>query len=124
MDRKLLPIGVQTFAKIRQGGYYYVDKTGYAQRLVAEGTTYFLSRPRRFGKSLFIDTLAEMFAGNKALFEGLACYDTWDWDTVYPVVRISFGGGGGGFERRRPEAAHRGDCHGQRPASGRARRVG
>ncbi|MCL2849337.1 MAG: ATP-binding protein, partial [Micrococcales bacterium] len=51
------------------------------------------SRPRRFGKSLFLDTLAEMLAGHKTLFEGLACYDTWDWDMVYPVVRISFGAG-------------------------------
>ncbi|MCL2091903.1 MAG: ATP-binding protein [Micrococcales bacterium] len=93
MDRKKLPIGIQTFRKIREDDCYYVDKTGYADRLLAEGSTYFLSRPRRFGKSLFIDTLAEMFAGNKALFEGLACYDTWDWDTVYPVVRISFADG-------------------------------
>ena len=93
MSRKKLPIGIQTFAKIRSDDYYYVDKTGFAQRLVDGGKAYFLSRPRRFGKSLFIDTLAEMFAGNKALFEGLACYDTWDWDMVYPVVRISFGAG-------------------------------
>ncbi|MCL2423585.1 MAG: ATP-binding protein, partial [Micrococcales bacterium] len=85
-----LPVGIQTFAKIREEGSYYVDKTGYAARMVAEGSTYFLSRPRRFGKSLFLDTLAEMFSGNKPLFEGLECYDTWDWDTVYPVVRIDF----------------------------------
>ncbi|MCL2423628.1 MAG: ATP-binding protein [Micrococcales bacterium] len=91
---KKLPLGIQTFRKIREDGCYYVDKTGYATRLVTEGTTYFLSRPRRFGKSLFLDTLAEMFAGNKDLFEGLACYDTWDWDTVYPVVRIDFAASG------------------------------
>ncbi|MCL2850007.1 MAG: AAA family ATPase, partial [Micrococcales bacterium] len=88
--RKKLPIGIQTFRKIREDGCYYVDKTGYAAQLVADGTTYFLSRPRRFGKSLFLDTLAEMFAANKRLFDGLACYDTWDWDTAYPVVRIDF----------------------------------
>ncbi|MCL2850648.1 MAG: AAA family ATPase, partial [Micrococcales bacterium] len=93
MVRKKLPIGIQTLREIREDDCYYVDKTGYAQRLVAEGKPYFLSRPRRFGKSLFLDTLAEMFAGNKALFEGLACYDTWDWDTVYPVVRLSFADG-------------------------------
>jgi hypothetical protein len=93
MTRKKLPIGIQTFREIRQEGYYYVDKTAFAQRLAAEGKTYFLSRPRRFGKSLLIDTLAEMFAANKALFEGLACYDTWDWETAYPVIRISFAGG-------------------------------
>jgi hypothetical protein len=91
--KKKLPIGIQTFQKIRSGNYYYVDKTGFAQRLVAEGKAYFLSRPRRFGKSLFVDTLAQMFAGNKALFEGLECYDTWDWNTVYPVIRISFAEG-------------------------------
>jgi hypothetical protein len=93
MEQKKLPIGIQTFREIREDGHYYVDKTGYAVRLVTRGKTYFLSRPRRFGKSLFLDTLAEMFAGNKALFEGLACYDRWDWDTVYPVVRISFAAG-------------------------------
>ncbi|MCL2091372.1 MAG: ATP-binding protein [Micrococcales bacterium] len=93
MGRKKLPIGIQTFREIREDDCYYVDKTGFAQSLVDGGKTYFLSRPRRFGKSLFLDTLAEMFAGNKTLFEGLACYDTWDWDTVYPVVRISFAEG-------------------------------
>ena len=92
MNRKKLPIGIQTFATIRGDDYYYVDKTGYAMQ-VAEGRTCFLSRPRRFGKSLFLDTLAQMFAGNKALFEGLACYDVWDWDTVYPVVRLGFAEG-------------------------------
>ncbi|MCL2467990.1 MAG: AAA family ATPase, partial [Micrococcales bacterium] len=92
MDRKKLPVGIDTFAKIRRGGYYYVDKTGYAMQ-VADAATCFLSRPRRFGKSLFLDTLAEMFAGNKALFEGLECYDEWDWDTVHPVVRLSFAEG-------------------------------
>ncbi|MCL2467414.1 MAG: ATP-binding protein [Micrococcales bacterium] len=92
MSRKKLPTGIATFARIRRGDYYYVDKTGYAMQ-VADGATCFLSRPRRFGKSLFIDTLAEMFAGNKALFEGLACYDEWDWDTVHPVVRLGFAEG-------------------------------
>ena len=87
-----MPVGIQTFRKIREDGCYYVDKTGYAAQLVDEGTTYFLSRPRRFGKSLLLDTLANMFAGNKHLFEGLECYGTWDWDTTYPVVRIDFAG--------------------------------
>ncbi len=58
---RALPIGIQTFRKIREGDYYDVDKTGLALRLIAEGTRYFLSRPRRFGKSLFLDTLAELF---------------------------------------------------------------
>ena len=58
MKRKL-PIGIQTFREIREEGYYYVDKTAYAHRLMGEGKHYFLSRPRRFGKSLFVDTLKE-----------------------------------------------------------------
>ncbi|MDR1661509.1 MAG: AAA family ATPase, partial [Azoarcus sp.] len=62
MSRKKLPIGIQTFAKIREANYYYVDKTPFALKLIEEGTAYFLSRPRRFGKSLFLDTLAELFA--------------------------------------------------------------
>ena len=90
MTRKKLPIGIQSFEEIRTDGYYYVDKTPYALRLVDEGKYYFLSRPRRFGKSLFLSTLAEMFGGNRELFEGLYCYDRWDWDVVYPVVRLSF----------------------------------
>jgi hypothetical protein len=91
--RKKLPIGIQTFRKIREGGYYYVDKTGFALRLIDEGTHYFLSRPRRFGKSLFLDTLAELFAGSEALFAGLEAQARWDWSRRYPVVRLSFGGG-------------------------------
>jgi hypothetical protein len=93
MSRKKLPIGIQTFAKIREDNYYYVDKTAFALRMIEEGTAYFLSRPRRFGKSLFLDTLAELFAGNEPLFRGLHCHDEWDWQTKYPVIRISFGGG-------------------------------
>ena len=69
MKRKL-PIGIQTFRTVREEGFYYVDKTMYARRLVDEGTHYFLSRPRRFGKSLFVDTLKELFEGNEPLFEG------------------------------------------------------
>ncbi len=64
MQRKKLPIGIQTFREIREDDCYYVDKTAFAYRLAKEGKYYFLSRPRRFGKSLFIDTLAELFAGN------------------------------------------------------------
>ena len=92
--RLRLPIGIQTFREIREEGHYYVDKTGYARRLVDEGKHYFLSRPRRFGKSLFLDTLKELFEGNEALFGGLAVHDGWDWSVRHPVVRLSFGGGG------------------------------
>ncbi|TCS99565.1 putative AAA-ATPase, partial [Tepidimonas ignava] len=69
-DRRKLPIGIQTFAKIRGEGCYYVDKTPLIARLAEQGSFYFLSRPRRFGKSLLIDTIAEAFAGQRALFEG------------------------------------------------------
>ena len=91
--RRKLPIGIQTFREIREDHCYYVDKTAYIGRLVDEGKHYFLSRPRRFGKSLLIDTLKELFEGNEPLFEGLAIYDRWDWSVRYPVVRLSFGGG-------------------------------
>ncbi|CBL44045.1 Protein of unknown function DUF1703 [gamma proteobacterium HdN1] len=94
MQRKRLPIGIQTFAKIREDdACYYVDKTPLALRLIAQGTHFFLSRPRRFGKSLFLDTLKELFEGNEALFKGLYAEKHWDWSVKYPVVRISFGGG-------------------------------
>ena len=93
MSKHKLPIGIQTFQTIRADGYYYVDKTAFAKQLIDGGTRYFLSRPRRFGKSLFVDTLKELFEGNRELFTGLAIHDTWDWDVRYPVVRLSFGGG-------------------------------
>lgn len=91
--KKKLPIGIQTFQKIREDNYYYVDKTQFALQLIENGSHYFLSRPRRFGKSLFLDTLKELFEGNEALFQGLYLHDKWDWTLSYPVIRISFGGG-------------------------------
>ena len=93
MARRLLPIGIQSFRKLRESNCYYVDKTGYALRLAGEGTHYFLSRPRRFGKSLFLDTLKELFEGSRELFEGLHAYDHWDWSVRHPVTRLSFGSG-------------------------------
>ena len=93
MTRKKLPIGIQTFTKLREDDCYYVDKTAFALRLIDEGTHYFLSRPRRFGKSLFLDTLAELFAGNEPLFRGLYIHERWDWQIRYPIIRFSFGGG-------------------------------
>ncbi|PMP71538.1 MAG: hypothetical protein C0187_03910 [Calditerrivibrio nitroreducens] len=89
---KKLPIGIQTFSKIREEGYIYVDKTQEAFDLVNNFTYVFLSRPRRFGKSLFLDTLKELFEGNKKLFEGLYIYDKWNWDEKYPVIKISWAG--------------------------------
>jgi Predicted AAA-ATPase/PD-(D/E)XK nuclease superfamily len=91
--KRRLPIGLQTFAKLREEGCYYVDKTGLAIDLIESGPAFFLSRPRRFGKSLLVDTLKELFEGNRALFTGLAAETRWDWTRRYPVVRISFGGG-------------------------------
>jgi hypothetical protein len=91
--RRKLPIGIQTFAKIRQENCYYVDKTPFVARLAEDGGYYFLSRPRRFGKSLFLDTLAEAFAGNHALFTGLYLENHWDWEKRHPVIRISFAEG-------------------------------
>ena len=89
--KRRLPIGIQTFRKIREDGCYYVDKTDYIRQLVDSGQHYFLSRPRRFGKSLLLDTVKELFEGNEALFRGLAVHDQWDWSRPRPVLRISFG---------------------------------
>jgi hypothetical protein len=77
--RRKLPIGIQTFSEIIEEGYYYVDKSGIAVDLAQQGKYYFLSRPRRFGKSLFLDTLKELFEGNQKLFTGLAAETRWDW---------------------------------------------
>lgn len=94
VKRKKLPIGIQTFAKIREADYSYVDKTPWALRLIEGGTHYFLSRPRRFGKSLLVDTLKCLFEGRKELFEGLFIYDKWDWGKTYPVIKLDFAIGG------------------------------
>ncbi|MGM0543296.1 MAG: ATP-binding protein [Pseudomonadota bacterium] len=91
--RRKLPIGIQTFSDIREGNYYYVDKTPHIERLVNQNKYYFLSRPRRFGKSLLLDTLRCLFEGRQALFEGLHLHDRWDWQLRYPVLRISFSDG-------------------------------
>jgi hypothetical protein len=93
--KKRLPIGIQTFRNIRdpKDNYAYIDKTGIAYDLISSSKYVFLSRPRRFGKSLFVDTLAEIFKGNKVLFEGLEIYDKWDWNETFPVINISFGSG-------------------------------
>jgi len=88
---KLLPIGIQTFKDIIEGGFYYVDKTHFIPKLTSK--YYFLSRPRRFGKSLFLDTLKEAFSGNKELFKGLYLYDNWNWEKRYPIIKISFASG-------------------------------
>ena len=90
---KKLPIGIQTFANLIEEGYLYVDKTPFIHKLTDQGKYYFLSRPRRFGKSLFLSTLKAAFEGRKELFQGLFLYDNWDWSQSNPVVHISFGSG-------------------------------
>jgi hypothetical protein len=70
---KKLPIGIQSFEEIVTGGYYYVDKTYLVAKLSNEGKYYFLSRPQRFGKSLFLDTIKQAFLGKRELFKGLYC---------------------------------------------------
>ncbi len=84
------PIGMQSFRAIREGGYVYVDKTEIVHRLVDTGKYYFLSRPRRFGKSLLVDTIEELFKGSKELFEGLWIEDPWDWSQTNPVIHFNF----------------------------------
>ena len=90
---KKLPIGIQSFEEIRKESYYYVDKTRFVEKLTGEGKYYFLSRPRRFGKSLFLDTLRQAFLGRKELFEGLYLETRWDWSKKYPVIYIDFAEG-------------------------------
>ncbi|HLP46250.1 MAG TPA: AAA family ATPase, partial [Candidatus Kapabacteria bacterium] len=85
---KNLPLSIQTFRDFIEEGYIYVDKTKQIHDLFARGGKYyFLSRPRRFGKSLLISTLAEIFSGNKELFKGLWIYDKIAW-TQYPVIHL------------------------------------
>ncbi|KZX10696.1 ATP-binding protein [Methanobrevibacter curvatus] len=86
-----LPIGTQSFSILREENYLYVDKTSHIYEMINRGRVYFLSRPRRFGKSLLVSTLEELFSGNKELFEGLYIYDKWDWDKKYPVIVLDFG---------------------------------
>ena len=72
MEKRIYPIGIQNFEKLRKDGYVYVDKTAWVHRLVTTGSYYFLSRARRFGKSLLISTLEAYFLGKRELFKGLA----------------------------------------------------
>lgn len=87
---KELPLGIQTFRQLREGNYLYVDKTAEIDKLISNGGKYyFLSRPRRFGKSLLVSTLEEIFSGNKQLFKDLWIYDKIDWK-AYPVIHLDF----------------------------------
>ena len=91
MEERFLPIGIQDFEDLRRRNCIYVDKTAMVYKLAREGKPYFLSRPRRFGKSLLLSTMEYYFLGKKDLFTGLAIADLEkDW-TEYPVLKISFG---------------------------------
>jgi len=85
-----LPIGIQDFEKIRQEGWLYIDKTEYIHRIVSAGDYYFLSRPRRFGKSLLLSTLRALYEGKKELFQGLWIADHWNWEDERNVIHLKF----------------------------------
>ena len=85
-----LPIGIQSFSEIRENDFLYVDKTEIIHQLISAGKYYFLSRPRRFGKSLTLSTIKALFLGQKTLFDGLWIMDNWDWTKQHPVIHISF----------------------------------
>lgn len=90
MERKYLPIGRQAYRNLQEDNCVYVDKTQYIHRLCTEGKTYFMSRPRRFGKSLLLSTMEELFKGGKDVFTNTWIYDKWDWSKKNPVIHISF----------------------------------
>jgi len=85
---KTLPIGTQTFSIIRENDYLYVDKTRYILKMINDGRINFLSRPRRFGKSLLISTIEELYKGNEKLFKGLYIHKKWNWNEAYPVIKL------------------------------------
>jgi len=91
--KKNLPLALNTLDKLINGNCVYVDKTDIAWQLIRQPGAFFLSRPRRFGKSLFVDTLKEIFEGNKNLFKGLFIHDKWNWEQKYPVIKIDFSDG-------------------------------
>ncbi len=88
---KMLPIGISTLEKMIHDDCVYIDKTQFVARLSKGSGYYFLSRPRRFGKSLLVDTLKQAFSGNKKLFKGLYLEENWDWSKSYPVIHFDFG---------------------------------
>ncbi|MBP8240018.1 MAG: AAA family ATPase [Saprospiraceae bacterium] len=89
MALQKLPIGIQDFRKMRENDFLYVDKTQFIYKMASQPGAYFLSRPRRFGKSLTITTLQELYSGSRELFQGLWIEDKWNWDKKYAVIRLS-----------------------------------
>lgn len=92
MALQKLPVGIQTFSKLIDENYLYVDKTALIYRLLRSGGYFFLSRPRRSGKSLTLSTIASIYRGERALFASLWIEDQWDWNKVHPVIHLSFSG--------------------------------
>jgi hypothetical protein len=104
INKRKYPVGIQSFESIRTGGYVYIDKTPLLYKMITEGKPYFLSRPRRFGKSLMVDTLACIFEGRRELFEAFTTEDgteqpqlfiattNWKWEK-HPVLRFDFSAG-------------------------------
>jgi hypothetical protein len=90
MMKRKYPVGLQDFSEVRTGNYAYVDKTYFVEQVATQSKYYFLSRPRRFGKSLLLSTFHYLYLGRKELFEGLYIEDKWDWNKTNPVVKISF----------------------------------
>ena len=87
---KKLGLGIQELSEFKKSNLIYIDKTKIIHKLITSGKYYFLSRPRRFGKSLLVNTMDELFSGNKDLFEETWIYDKWNFENKYPVIKISF----------------------------------
>jgi hypothetical protein len=87
---KKLPIGIQSFSDLRSKDYLYIDKTQHIYHLINKGKVFFLSRPRRFGKSLLVSTIEALFKGERELFESLYIYDKADWNETYPVIKFDW----------------------------------
>jgi hypothetical protein len=87
---KKLPLGTQSFEILRSNDCIYVDKTEIVRQIISTGRVYFLSRPRRFGKSLLLSTIEAVFKGKKELFESLQIYDKWDWSQQHPIIKIDW----------------------------------
>ncbi|MEO1448607.1 MAG: AAA family ATPase, partial [Bacteroidota bacterium] len=85
-----LPIGIQDFRVLREGNYLYVDKTALLFQLISTSKYVFLARPRRFGKSLLVSTIRELFNASRSLFVGLDIETKYDWQQRYPVIQLSF----------------------------------
>ena len=87
---QVLPLGIQTFSEIIERDNLYVDKTQHIKRLLRTGKYFFLSRPRRFGKSLLLSTIKSIYQGREDLFKGLWIENNWDWSEVHPVIHLGF----------------------------------